>query len=86
MNSCWSDVPLPPRPQIVPATPIIGATEADLDREGERLKLLVEVSRTALGRYHARAWDALLGENVMQVESSSRAGVLAKAVGELRQL
>ncbi len=86
MSGFYCDVPLPARPQIIPAAPIIGATEADLDREGERLQLLVEVSRTSLGRYFARAWDASLCEDVMQVESSSRAGVLAKAVGELRTL
>lgn len=87
MTGFYCDVPLPPPPQISPSTAVIGATLDDLDEQARRLHVVVTVSYAPhADRYYVTARDPLSVDAVLECDSSSRAGVLAKAVGELRQL
>lgn len=76
------DVPLPRN-----VTPLRPPTFDDLEAEGERLGLWVDLSANPLhGLWTSSAYDVRAQKFVVRVEDSCRAGVLAKAVGELRQL
>ena len=82
MNGWICDVPLPHN-----GTPVLRATMDDLEEQARRLKLVVTVSYAPhADRHYVTARDPLVIDAVLECESSSRAGVLAKAVGELRQL
>lgn len=81
MTGYWCDVPLPSGPVQ------LHATLDDLDEQARRLRLVTTLSYApSADRYYVTARDPLVVDAVLECDSSSRAGVLAKAVGELRQL